>query len=639
MNSRFSFSIPAMALAILSVASLAASPAAAAADVRASLSTHEAYVGSPITLSLEIEDADASSIPEIPRVDGLEINSSGTPSRSSQTTIINGRRSHHVSETHTWRIVPRREGTFEIPAMKIDLGGQTVSTRPLRFVVSRSETGDLLFAEISGHYDKIYVGQPMDLTLKIWVKPYHDRNLDIRLSEGDMWQMISQERSNWGIFSDRLQELAENNQRPGGQEVLRTDEEGDEHAYYLYEIPATIYPKRPGEVDADDVQIVVDYPTRLGKTRDPFDSFFGRRGSSFFGDDMPSLFGPKLAVTDIRPIVASASVDATEVTAIPTENRPTDYRGAVGRYGIATQATPTDVKAGDPITLHIAISGDGPMDLVQAPPLSELSTDFRVSDDPLAGVVQEDTKFFSISIRPRKAGITEIPAIPLTYFDPTKEEFVTVKSEPIPIKVAPGDNLAAGAIIGRHGSGSTTPAETGEPVSYISFTNFTGDGVLQVVRPAGDLPWILGFTIPPLFFFSVILYRNRSRWSTWMSVLPGATIRETHSTLDRAASPSAIVDVLRKFLANCLGEHPLSMSPREMIGELRSRGFTGLEECERTIERCEQSSYAASSDSDVHKLRQAAKSCVSTIGGQLPPRRGTGTERTTMNSRLQGTQI
>ncbi|MEZ6081427.1 MAG: hypothetical protein R3C56_38885 [Pirellulaceae bacterium] len=73
-----------------------------------------------------------------------------------------------------------------------------------------------------------------------------------------------------GWFCRHMQELAENGQRPGGQEVLRDNGQGEQRSYYLYEIPATVYPKRPGKIDADDVQIVVNYPTKLGQSRSPF---------------------------------------------------------------------------------------------------------------------------------------------------------------------------------------------------------------------------------------------------------------------------------------------------------------------------------------------------------------------------------
>jgi len=102
-----------------------------------------------------------------------------------------------------------------------------------------------------------------------------------------------------------------------------------------------------------------------------------------------------------------------------------------------TQASPLNVRAGDSITLNLGIVGTGPMELVQAPPLSELPElkQFKVSNQPLAGYVKDDSKVFSTTIRPRKAGITEIPAIPFSFFNPETEQFETVHSAPIAITV------------------------------------------------------------------------------------------------------------------------------------------------------------------------------------------------------------
>ena len=91
------------------------------------------------------------------------------------------------------------------------------------------------------------------------------------------------------------------------------------------------------------------------------------------------------------------------------------------------------------------------MDLIQCPPLvdlPQLTADFKVTNEPLAGVVEGDTKIFTTSIRPRRAGIMEIPAIPLSYFDPASEQFVTVQSEPIRIEVVAAERLAVGSIVG-----------------------------------------------------------------------------------------------------------------------------------------------------------------------------------------------
>ncbi|MCG8587194.1 MAG: BatD family protein, partial [Pirellulales bacterium] len=370
-NQHFGLTIAAMA--VMSVAGLSA-PDAHAASVRASLSSSEAYVGMPVTLRIEISNAAQHQAPTVPSIDGVDVRSSGAASRSSQTTIINGRRSERSSVTYAWQLTPRRAGTFVIPPIEVSVNGRREMTRTMRFSAEKSETGDLMFVEVDGQAKKIYVGQPLDLTLRIWIKPYHDQQYDITLSEGDMWQLIAGEQSNWGTFSERMTELSQNRERIRGREVSRADGNGKLQTYYRYDIDATIYPKRPGNVDAGDVQIVANYPTGLARSR----SFFS------MGD---------LAISGVRPIVADASVAPIDVTAIPNKGRPADYRGAVGEYQIVTQASPTRTKAGDPITLHIGIRGDGPMELVQAPPLSELPeliNDFQVPEEALAGHVKGD---------------------------------------------------------------------------------------------------------------------------------------------------------------------------------------------------------------------------------------------------------
>ena len=192
--------------------------------------------------------------PTIPEVDGLKIKSLGTPSRSTQTTIINGSMSTSSSVTYSYEVTPQRPGSFRIPPITVHADGRTEQTRPFDFVASKSETGDLLFVEIAGKEKQIYVGQSLDLTLKIWLRPYHDNEHNITLSEADMWQLLVRANRTWGPFAERIQQLAANNQRPVGKEVLRKDRDGVEHSYYLYEIDATIYPKKPGQIDANDVQ-------------------------------------------------------------------------------------------------------------------------------------------------------------------------------------------------------------------------------------------------------------------------------------------------------------------------------------------------------------------------------------------------
>jgi tetratricopeptide (TPR) repeat protein len=572
---------------------------ATAAEVRSGISTRETYVGQPVMLQIQVSNATQSDPPTIPEIDGLQIKSLGTPSRSTQTTIINGNISSRSSVTYYYELTPTRPGNFRIPPITVQADGRAEQTRTFDFVASKSETGDLLFVEIAGKQKQIYVGQSLDLTLKIWLRPYHDREHNVTLSAGDLWQLLAQ-RTAFGPFEEQVRQLDENHQRPAGKEVLRKDLAGSDHSYYLYEVDATIYPKKPGHIDADGVQVVVQYPTALGQSRDPIASFFGDMSmpggrGGMFDESMFAPFGSRLEVQSMRPIVAEAAVEPIDVLPIPTAGRPADYRGAVGSYQILTEASPSDVKAGDPINLLIGIAGTGPMELVQAPPLAELPTlvaDFKVPNEPLAGFVQGNRKVFSTTIRPRKEGITEIPAIPFSYFDPATEKFITVRSKPISIHVAPADTLALADVVGRSktaaGDHNAFPsADQAEASPRLAI--FTGNGLLTNQSPPTSISrqFAVLLAIGPLAVFGLLLYRSRGGFSALTSRF-GSSFRSVQTRIAEADRPADVAASLRTLLAKRFGLIRSQADAATIVGALRSQGYRNLAvRCERILEQCD----------------------------------------------------
>ena len=556
-----------------------------AQEIRVQISTREAWVGSPVVLQIQIANANDYSLPESLEVDGCDVRSAGTPSQSSQITIFNGRRSESRSVTAQYLVTPKREGRFQIPAIEVEVDGKTKKTQPISFVATKSETGDLLLVEVVGKEESVFVGEPLDLKLKIWIKPFADREKRIKLDEGNMWQMIARQTS-WGAFEDRLRKLAENRQRPGGKTVLRTDSDGREREYYLYELDATVYPTKPGEINASDLQIVVNYPMALGRSRDPFASFFGDspRGARSIINEMmednffSSPFGRSLTVSKSRPIVAEAKVNSTSVLPVPGENQPADYRGAVGRYKIVTEADPKNVASGDPITLKIGVIGDGPMELVQAPPLHEFGTltaDFQVTDQSLGGFVQNDTKVFVTTIRPRNENVTQIPAIPFTFFDPEKEAYETVYSNPIDIAVEKAESLGLDAIVSAANASPESESrdaasrEAGLVANSLDFSNEFSNSVLRTQTPPSRNWWWYFAIVPPIAWLVVVASKMA------MPVLAGAGSLRSPSTVaiakvKSANDPSQLIEALRRFVES----KSKSACPtiRHAVGEIRNLG-------------------------------------------------------------------
>ncbi len=588
-----------MAAALMIGACLAALQASVviAAEVELSLSAREAYVGMPVTAYLAVRNAEDHEPPTFPDIAGADVQAAGVPSRQSQTVIVNGRATYNSSVTYAWQITPRREGAFHIPAVTVKADGQALQTKPIEFVANKSDTGDLLFAHVAGQRPYIYVGQPITLTLKIWVKPYTDTEHSVRLSPSDMWSLVAGEQSRWGVFQKRLEELAQSRRQPEGGEVLRADERGVQRSYYLYEISTTVYPQKPGRVETGDVQVVVAYPTGLARTRD---MFFSRGGLSLQG---------------VRPIVADAAVEPIEVKPVPTEGRPEDYRGAVGRYEVQAEAVPTKVQAGDPITLHLTIRGDGPLDLVQAPLLAELETltrDFKVPAEPLAGVVRDDVKIFTISIRPQNERVTKIPPIPFTFFDPSQERFVTVKSQPIPITVAPADTLALDSIVSAAGAASSPRPEGAQPshVGPTLYANDTGPGLLVSQRPPSVWVVGLGLLVPPVVCGVLFLNRVRFRGDGSASRVNRAA-RNAKQAIKHARDPSQVSTALLGYVADRTGLPPGTLTREEAVATLREHGAQiGVEEFDRLLARCEQACYGGLATEDTAQLSATSRACI-----------------------------
>lgn len=509
---------------ILIIVMVLGASVANASDVEVRLSSREAFVGSPLVLQIEVSDSEQRIAPELPEIDGVKIQPLGEPSQRSQVTIINGRYNEKTSVTYYFRLTPSREGTFEIPSFTVDTGDEIHRVESIRFSATRSETGDLLFVKVRGDREQVFVGQPVELSLEILLKPFDDRENRVRLSEYAMWKCVDQQATNWGPFHDRLQELADNRQRPGGEEVLRKDDDGVSRSYYRYQIDATVYPDRPGQLSLEDIQIVVNYPSELGRRRSPLNGFFSSGGLGGFDED--DLLNPfdRLAITRTRPIVADTPVANTRVLPIPEAGRPATYQGAVGQYQMTVTAGQRDVSVGEPIPLEIAIAGTGPMDLVRAPRLSDVKSmdeSFQVPNTPLAGTTQGRVKYFETSIRPKKEGVTEIPAIPFSFFDPEQQQFRTVYSDPISIRVRAGETLALDDVVADQVPAEEESADTDSSLTFSlpdwsgvwkssepNFENVDATNLLESSSPTGTASSWLWWWLPPLIWLLALAGRT-----------------------------------------------------------------------------------------------------------------------------------
>ncbi len=600
---------------LVMVCILALSTTAEAADVEFSVSQRETEVGVPVTLTVEIINATNYDRPQLPEIPGATVLAIPGEQSSSMTTIINGQTTQRNSRKLTFRITPTKHGTLSIPSIQVTADGKMFSSQQIDVIVSKVDpatTSDLLLVDIHSTKEAIYLGQSLDVTLRIWIRPYQDKQFNVRLDSNNMWQMLDATATSWGGFESALAKLRDpfGGLRIPTQEVLREDGQGNQRSYFLYEIPATIWPQQAGKLSIDPPHIVVNYPAKLGRQ----DDIFGRIG-----------------ITQTRTVAATAESPDVEVKLPPIQGQPTTFNGAVGRFDITASAAPLEVSVGDPITLTIRIfdrnggeSPEGRLALLPPPPLDrmpEITEHFRMPADPLAGTVSGTVKTFTQTLRAKDASITQIPPIPLTYFDPDSATYVTRQSDPIPITVKPGSQLGLNDVV--QSNGLTTP-------SVSSDLKLTAGGILANYPPSPamlsseefhfDTLGIAVLLVPPIACAIVWTLRITSirRQKHGGAIRSRGAAKRAAARLKSARSMNApqqaamVLSTMSEYFSDRLNLNGrtltsgdlLELARRQRIEESHAAEFKAL------LDECEQIAYTGHNESNATDLPMRAVKCV-----------------------------
>jgi hypothetical protein len=163
-----------------------------------------------------------------------------------------------------------------------------------------------------------------------------------------------------------------------------------------------------------------------------------------FDSMMPNPFAD---LTQPAPIKIASEAVTLEVKTLPP-NAPPSFSGAIGNFTMTSEANPKSGQLGDPFTVSARISGRGNFDRVTAPAFEDErgwrkyppSANFKQDDD----VGLSGTKTFETVLSPNERK-DKIPAQLFTYFDSLKEQYVTLRGDPIPIRVEGGTAPAATA--------------------------------------------------------------------------------------------------------------------------------------------------------------------------------------------------
>src|SRR5437867_214481 len=437
-------------------------------SVTAVLSNSEIVVGETVELQIKVTGPGDARPPEEISVDGMEIHATG---QSRQFEIHNFATSSSV--TYNYTILPLRDGRFTIPSQTVRAGGKLLRTpelilnvadapgrsssaRPSRGTQSQSvSAGDLLFAELIVPKKVAYVGEIVPVQIRMGFDP----RVRPRLIEPP-------EITGHGFTAQKLQQSGQTSETINGR------------PYDVVTYKTAITAARAGKLEVGPVKakaLVIIPRARSAprsRARSPFDPF---DLDDPFSD--PFFSNPFAQLGERREVEIRSELVPLEVKPLPP-NAPPSFSGAIGNFAMTTDAKPKSVQAGDPITVTTSIAGRGNFDRVNAPVVEDErgwhkyppSSKFKQDDE--VGI--SGTKTFETVLSPNEKK-QALPVLAFSYFDPAKEQYVTLRSEPIAITVQGGAAVSQNVAVSQ-----PAPAPTGRPPTAAVATSKPQDILYQL---------------------------------------------------------------------------------------------------------------------------------------------------------------
>jgi hypothetical protein len=432
------------------------------ANFTASLDRATIVLGEDVQLTLRFEGGQPQGPLSLP-VDGLRIASQPAESVS----VINGGQPVYSYEI---AIEASHVGDFVIPPFHFQINGQACSSQPLKLKVVESDPS----APPASYADKpaflwlalpktnLYINEPVVAEFRIYIRSDIHRSSNLQFAP----------EGNGLTFSKLVQ---------GGQYQRRVGNT----VYLVVPISVAITPVKTGTVSVNPIEgsIVLN-------GRDPMDI------ESFFQQQSAPQRAP----------LTYPQIDF-QVSPLPGDRVPPNFSGAVGTYAMAVTAGPTNVVAGDPITLHIQISGRGQLDTL--PPPAQTGWENFKTYAPSAKVNATDqfgiegSKTFEEIVTPENSDIKSLPPISFSFFDPEQKRYRTLTQAALPLVVRAATPGAMPAIPAAHAENPGPAADVVPLKQHIG-------AIAQISPPLIQQPWFLVLQgVPAFALLSCVIWRKR----------------------------------------------------------------------------------------------------------------------------------
>lgn len=386
-------------------------------------------VGEQFQVSYEL-NGDGNDF-KAPNFTNFEIMGGPYTSTSSSVQIINGSVSKTNTQTFSYHLRAIKAGTYTVPSASITVDNKKITSEPCEITVTASSSGSSsynnanntqsntsignknIYLEAIPNKKKVYLGEQILLTYRILY--------NIPISQ----LSVSKSPSYSGFWT---KDITDNNGSLQQSSIVVNGQQ-----YNVATIQEIVmFPQKTGNLIIDPLDITCLAQVKQERNRsygyDPFDDFFN--------DVMGSSY--KSVKKDIKsqPITI-------EVEPLPTSNKPSSFKGAVGQFTFTSKIDKNELKVNEAFTLTLTVSGKGNIELLELPQ-PVFPPDFEVYDPKINTSVKNNAqgiygnKSAEYIIIPRVSGDFTLNDIEFSYFNTSSKKYETLKSDIHTIQVQKG---------------------------------------------------------------------------------------------------------------------------------------------------------------------------------------------------------
>ncbi|MCT4698500.1 BatD family protein [Tenacibaculum haliotis] len=522
----------------------------------------------------------------------------GGPSQSVSQSWINGKAT--FSQSYTYIIQPKQKGEYNIPAASIEIDGKTVKSNPIKIIVIAAvdvpknpndpnyiaDQNIHLVAELSK--SQPYVGESIYVEYRLYFS------------------------DNVGIYDNAITEAPQYNGfwnqeiKRNGSPVKTGMYNGERYRYAILH-KALLVPTKDGKLTIDPMKmdIVVAVPT-------------GR--ADFFGN---------VITKQVRKEFSSAK-KVVRAKALPLDNKPENFTGAVGEFSFDVSLSKQTLKANESSQIKVTVNGKGNLKLFELPKVEtpkeleiyqpERKEKVSVTASGLRGSVAD-----TYTVVPEFKGKYKIPKTSFSYFNPKEKVYQTITTNDLYVVVLEGKELPTNTQ-----SNSTTKQDvkiTGTDFKYIQ-TSSSFESIEKSDFFKSILFYIL--LLLPIILIPVAIFINKKKEERDGDVvgnkqrkadrLAKKYLSEAEKELgNKEAFYEALERALHNYLKAKLGIETLDISSDKITDLLHEKKVnnTATKNFIEVLNDCDFARYTPITDLQMKEEYEKAKQVITQLDKQL----------------------